>query len=62
MGIFDSFFGNNDNTNNNAVSFPWNILTHEAQLNDEVLPASYSKPVILFKHSTRCIISRTALA
>ena len=62
MEIFDSFFGNNDNKNNNAVSFPWNILTHEAQLNDEVLPASYSKPVILFKHSTRCIISRTALA
>ena len=61
MGIFDSFFGNNDNTNKPTNSFPWKLLTHESQLRDEVIIDSYNKPVLLFKHSTRCIISRTAL-
>jgi len=60
MGIFDSIFGKNDNETRST--FSWNLLTHEVQLNDEVIPASYNKPVLLFKHSTRCIISRTALA
>lgn len=60
MGFFDSFFGNNDNVA--QPTFPWKVLTHEAQLTDEIIPTSFSKPIVLFKHSTRCIISRTALA
>ena len=28
---------------------------------DEIDEISQTKPVVLFKHSTRCIISRTAL-
>lgn len=62
MGIFDSIFGKNDNTNKPTHSFPWKLLTHESQLRDEVIIDSHNKPVLLFKHSTRCIISRTALA
>lgn len=60
MGFFDSIIGKNDNEARNG--FPWKMLTHEAQLNDEVVPTSYNKPAVVFKHSTRCIISRTALA
>jgi bacillithiol system protein YtxJ len=38
----------------------WNTLTEEAQL-DEIIADSHQKPVVIFKHSTRCSISSTAL-
>ena len=38
----------------------WNQLTTEAQL-DEIVAASNEQPILLFKHSTRCSISSTAL-
>lgn len=38
----------------------WNKLNNLDQLTD-ALAASYQKPVLLFKHSTRCSISSTAL-
>jgi bacillithiol system protein YtxJ len=39
----------------------WNPLTEEAQL-ETVRQESYTHPVLIFKHSTRCSISSTALA
>jgi bacillithiol system protein YtxJ len=38
----------------------WNKLTSEAQI-DQVIAASEEKPVLLFKHSTRCSISSMSL-
>lgn len=38
----------------------WNQLTTEQQI-DELIQTSIEKPVIIFKHSTRCSISTTAL-
>jgi bacillithiol system protein YtxJ len=38
----------------------WLPLTHHAQL-DAIDAASAERPVLLFKHSTRCSISSTAL-
>jgi len=39
----------------------WNSLTEEAQL-DTIRQESYTHPVLIFKHSTRCSISATAKA
>jgi bacillithiol system protein YtxJ len=39
----------------------WIPLTTEAQL-DEIVDISASKPTLIFKHSTRCSISSTALS
>jgi bacillithiol system protein YtxJ len=38
----------------------WIALTENAQL-DELILQSHEKPVVIFKHSTRCVISRFAL-
>lgn len=37
----------------------WNILTTEEQLSS-LLQQSYTRPQVIFKHSTRCNISSTA--
>lgn len=39
----------------------WNQLTTEQQL-DELIQTSSEKPIVIFKHSTRCSISTTALS
>lgn len=38
----------------------WNILNNSSQL-DSIITQSDMQPVLLFKHSTRCSISSTAL-
>jgi len=43
----------------NTSSIPWINLTTEEELADAV-KQSFQKPVILFKHSTRCSISSMA--
>jgi bacillithiol system protein YtxJ len=53
MGLFSR------NTSN-AVSFPWIEIESLIQLN-EVLQGANEKPILLFKHSTRCSISIMAL-
>ena len=58
MGLFDDLFGKNDNLKNNS-SLNWNYL-EETDLN-QIDETSFKKPVVLFKHSTRCIISKMAL-
>ena len=51
MGLFSS---------KQKMAFPWVELTSSEQLH-ELLKSSETKPVVLFKHSTRCSISSMAL-
>jgi len=63
MSLFNSLFGNSgesDNKDTNQNGLNWNALTQIAQL-DEIVEESASTPVVIFKHSTRCSISRMAL-
>lgn len=39
----------------------WNILQEESQL-DTIIQESFSKPVLIFKHSTTCSISHAAFS
>jgi bacillithiol system protein YtxJ len=59
MGLFDNLFKSAAEGENNA-KMNWVALTEEIQL-DEIISISASKPVLIFKHSTRCGISRMAL-
>lgn len=63
MGIFGNIFGGSnesDNKDTNQNGLNWNALTEIKQL-DSIVVASAEKPVVIFKHSTRCSISRMAL-
>lgn len=53
-------FGNNDSKVTSSSSVMWNELTELQQL-ESIDKESFSVPVLLFKHSTRCSISRMAL-
>ena len=59
MSIFNSIFGTSEN-NVNPSKINWVPLTDLGQLN-EITQLSHEQPVIIFKHSTRCSISRMAL-
>ena len=59
MSIFNSIFGTSEN-NSNPSKINWVPLTDLGQLN-EISQLSFEKPVVIFKHSTRCSISRMAL-
>lgn len=59
MGLFDNLFKSTaEGENISKVS--WVALTDKNQL-DEIISLSASKPVLIFKHSTTCGISRMAL-
>lgn len=58
MGIFNKLLGNNKDTTESAI--PWMVLTDVMQL-EELATVSVNKPVLIFKHSTRCGISRMVL-
>jgi bacillithiol system protein YtxJ len=61
MSLFDKIFGDPDTnkvTNENRLD--WNDLTELKQL-DIIQIESSEKPVVIFKHSTRCGISRMVL-
>jgi bacillithiol system protein YtxJ len=60
MTLFSSLFGNSENQNSAESKMNWIQLTDLGQLN-EISMLSNEKPVIIFKHSTRCSISRMAL-
>lgn len=60
MSFFDKMFGNNDSKVTSSSSVMWNELTELQQL-ESIDKESFSVPVLLFKHSTRCSISRMAL-
>ena len=60
MSFFKNIFNSSDDANSNENKIIWNQLTNLAQLN-EITIISNEKPVAIFKHSTRCSISRMAL-
>lgn len=59
MGLFD-WFGSKDSENEQAQQIPWVSLRTMEQL-DEIVEESKTRPVAIFKHSTRCGISRMVL-
>ncbi|SHJ65494.1 bacillithiol system redox-active protein YtxJ [Flavobacterium haoranii] len=58
MSFFDKIFGRENNEVNSNVN--WIPLTAISQL-DEIVENSKNKTIVIFKHSTRCSISRFAL-
>jgi bacillithiol system protein YtxJ len=59
MSFFNSIFGASD-SDSQPANINWTQLTDLGQLND-ISSLSFDKPVLIFKHSTRCSISRMAL-
>ncbi|WP_396168691.1 bacillithiol system redox-active protein YtxJ [Flavobacterium sp.] len=59
MSLFDKIFGGAEKENKDP-KIGWKQLSDLGQLN-EILEISIEKPVIVFKHSTRCSVSRMAL-
>ena len=60
MSFLNSIFGSSENADSPKSNVNWTELTDIAQLL-EVTAISSEKPVVIFKHSTRCSISRMAL-
>ncbi len=60
MGIFDKFKSQREIVKEEIVEVPWHMLTSVDQL-DALVSESNEKPVAIFKHSTRCGISRMVL-
>lgn len=60
MGLLDIFKTPRDIAKEEIVEIPWHVLAKMDQL-DEIVEQSKSKPVAIFKHSTRCGISRGVL-
>jgi bacillithiol system protein YtxJ len=60
MNLFNTIFGNSDSKDNPSPAIVWNDLTELKQL-DTIVAESAETPVVIFKHSTRCSISRMAL-
>jgi bacillithiol system protein YtxJ len=60
MSMFSNIFGSSDNQDNSNGKINWIPLTDLGQLN-EIMTLSNEKPVVIFKHSTRCSVSRFAL-
>lgn len=58
MGIFNLFGGSEENEHHSKIV--WKQLTDISQL-ETIAAESGIKPAIIFKHSTRCSISRMAL-
>ncbi|MFM2213422.1 MAG: hypothetical protein RL427_685 [Bacteroidota bacterium] len=59
MSVFKNLFGSSEETAN-ASKVGWRPLTDLGQLN-EIIQESVDKPVVIFKHSTRCGVSRMTL-
>jgi bacillithiol system protein YtxJ len=61
MGIFNKIFGSSDASETPEPSkVQWIPLTDMAQL-DTIVEESKTKPVAIFKHSTRCGISKMVI-
>lgn len=60
MSFLNSIFGNSDHSEAPKKTINWIPLTNLIQL-DEIAALSAVKPIVIFKHSTRCSISRMAL-
>jgi bacillithiol system protein YtxJ len=60
MSLFSSLFGNSENQKETTSKMNWVSLKDLGQLN-EIMLLSSEKPVVIFKHSTRCSVSRMVL-
>lgn len=60
MSLFSTIFGSSESNNTSKSKINWIPLTNISQL-DEIVAISNGKPVVIFKHSTRCSISRMVL-
>src|SRR6478735_364055 len=60
MSIFGKLFNDSNSKDTPSSNLDWNDLTELKQL-DVIADESVNTPVIIFKHSTRCSISRMAL-
>ena len=60
MSFFKNMFNSSEEKDSNESKINWNELTDLGQLN-EIIAISNEKPVAIFKHSTRCSVSRMAL-
>lgn len=61
MSLFKNLFNSNKPEKEPHTPFPWKPLTSVFQL-DEIAEVSKTNTVLLFKHSTRCGISRMVLS
>jgi len=59
MSFLNNLFSSDDQ-DNELPNVQWNHLEDIKQL-DEIVEDSFHLPVVIFKHSTRCSISRMAL-
>ena len=59
MSILKNLFGSSESTTKNS-NVAWRPLIDLGQLN-EIINESTTTPVVIFKHSTRCSVSRMAL-
>lgn len=59
MSLFN-IFGNDSNKDMSSSRMDWNALNDVKQL-DQIVEESNENTVMIFKHSTRCSISRFAL-
>lgn len=60
MSFFKNMFNSSEEKDSTENKINWNELTDLGQLN-EIIAMSNEKPVAIFKHSTRCSVSRMAL-
>lgn len=60
MSVFNYIFGKSGNEINQESKINWIPLNFMGQL-DEIVAFSNQKPIVIFKHSTRCSVSRMAL-
>ncbi|WDT67396.1 bacillithiol system redox-active protein YtxJ [Cloacibacterium sp. TD35] len=58
MSIFNNLFGGNSNVS--SLKDFWNEIQSEEDL-EAIVEASKKEKIVIFKHSTRCIISKTVL-
>jgi bacillithiol system protein YtxJ len=58
MSFFNAIFGNSE-TENELKKF-WSNIKSESDL-EEAIKKSFEKKIVIFKHSTRCYISKTVL-
>jgi len=59
MSLFNIF--GNDSNKDTSSKMEWNKLEHIDQITNMIIPQSWEIPILVFKHSTRCSISRFAL-
>lgn len=59
MSFFKNIFGGGTQDNSGAADF-WKPL-HTEDVLDEAVKKSFERKVVIFKHSTRCHISKTVL-